>query len=516
MRTEILTCVLLCTMAMAWVTHPVELTIIDLEDAYIEPSTSATAGLLTDGDYTYHNGIEGAGQIPELLSSPVYAGQYALRFDVLPSVHEKDRTEYGYYRWLPFGTVHYTSFAMYVPSDVAAPESWHIFYQWWQFSPASPPMSLDFMNNGNYSLVLRNDEDSYEQIYTAPLPRDVWIKFVFEYRFGLEGSGYVKLWVDGDKKLDYTGTIGWYSSEGLYRLNEKFGIYRGGTQLPSTVYFDEIRTSLSRSDMDLSGDLVLDIDDFEIFTADWLDAPKSVGLSDYLVSRYEFEGTWNNSVAGGYAAGPRGGAVIETVAQRGSAANLHLDRWLHVGYDPKVDGLGMQMTMAVWVRSTTVNWSANNRIMGKGYSWTIQVQNSANAGVGILNSVSNTVLTGTAQINDGQWHHIAATFDAATGERKLYVDGVLDVQDVVAVPGTAISQWASGRYAIAARATAADAAANIYRGYVDDVRIYSKVLTGDQIAEIISEYIPRMDFTGDLLVNYEDFVIFANEWAGIY
>ncbi len=497
-------------MALGWVTHPVDLTVIDLEDAYIEPSTSAAAGLLTEGDYTYSNGIEGTGQVPELVSSPVYAGQYALRFDVLPSVQEKDRTEYGYYKWLPFGTVHYTSFAMYVPSDVAIPESWHIFYQWWQFSPASPPMSLDFMNNGNYSLVLRNDEDSYEQIYTAPLPRDVWIKFIFEYRFGLEGSGYVKLWVDGDEKLDYTGTIGWYSSEGLYTLNEKFGIYRGGTQLPSTVYFDEIRTSLSRSDMDVSGDLVLDIDDFEIFAADWLDAPKSEGLSDYLLSHYEFEGTWDNSVAGGYAASPRGGATIDTVAQRGSAANLHLDRWLHIGYDPNLENITTQMSLSVWVRSTATNWAANNRIMTRGYAWSIQVEGNANAA--FISSGEPATLKGTAQVNDGLWHHIALTWDCVTGERKLYVDGQVDAQDnyiVEVIPN-------HSRYAIGARATSSTAATTIYRGYIDDVRVYSKALSEDQVAEIISEYIPRMDFTGDLLVNYEDYVIFANEWAGLY
>ena len=505
MKKEVLVIVLLCKAVFAWINYPAEFTVIDLEDAYIESLLSDNAGLLTDGGNTYHNGREGAGQVPELVTYPVYSGNYALRFSVPESTEEKDRTEYGYYRGLPFGVVHYTSFAMYVPSDVPIPESWHIFYQWWQFSPASPPMSLDFMGNGNYSLVLRNDELSYSQIYTSPLPRDVWIKFVFEYRFGLDGNGYVNLWVNGEKKLDYTGTIGWYSSEENYTLNEKFGIYRGSTELPATVYFDEIRTSLSRSDMDFSGDLVLDIDDLVIFAESWLDEPKSKGLTDYLLSHYEFEGTWGNTVAGGYAASARGGATIDTVAQRGNVANLHLDRWLHVGYDPNVENITTQMTICTWVRSTAVNWSANNRIMGRGYAWALQVEGSNTAGF----ASGDKTLVGSSAINDGAWHHIAVTWDSVSGERKLYVDGQLDNQDELIA--AAINNY--DRYAIGARATSSTAALNIYRGYVDDVRIYSKVLTEAQIAEVISEYIPRMDFTGDLLVNYEDFVIFAGEWV---
>ncbi len=236
-----------------------------------------------------------------------------------------------------------------------------------------------------------------------------------------------------------------------------------------------------------------------------------------LVSQYEFEGSWNNSVAGGLAASARNSAALAADGERGAVANLSDTKWLHVGYDANVDSLGMEMTMMLWVRSTNTNWSANNRILGKGYSWAIQVQNNANAGVAIANGVSNTILTGTAQINDGQWHHIAATFDAVTGQRKLYVDGVLDVEDVVGVPGTPISTWATGRYAIAGRATDANTATTIYRGYVDDVRIYNSVLTAYEISQIFSPTDPctakpEMDFNDDCLVDLADFAIFAQEW----
>ena len=95
-----------------------------------------------------------------------------------------------------------TAFALYVPEETSNPESWQIIYQWWQLSPNTPPMSINFLENGNYALVLRNDSDAYDQIYSEPLPRGQWVRFFIHHRFGLNAAGQVKLWVDGILKKD--------------------------------------------------------------------------------------------------------------------------------------------------------------------------------------------------------------------------------------------------------------------------------------------------------------------------
>jgi hypothetical protein len=237
----------LCVCANAWIYHPAYFARMDFENAYIYPACDTYEGRLVNNGYTLDNHAEGMSHMPMLVTSPVYAGTTALRVDVLPSTEVKDRNEFQHHANLPFNYNSYTAFMLYVPEDVPNPESWHIFYQWWQYSPQSPPMSLDFMSNGNYSLVLRNDIDGYEQIYTEPLPRGQWVKFLVQHSFGLSGTGYVKLWVNDVFKLDYTGTIGWYSAEGHYDINGKFGIYRGGTSKPCTMYFDELRIGTSYS-----------------------------------------------------------------------------------------------------------------------------------------------------------------------------------------------------------------------------------------------------------------------------
>lgn len=251
MKIKLLLIVLcLCFFANAWVYHPAYFERIDLESAYIYPQGHTYEARLADDGNTYDNSREGTGQIPELVTSHTfYPNGHSVKFEVQASTAVKDRTEYNHHNSLPFDFNSYTTFALFVPTTVSDPSSWQMFYQWHQFSPNSPPMSLDFMSNGNYSLVLRNDDDSYEQIYTSPLPRGQWVKFFVQHNFGLNGTGYVKLWVDDVFKLDYTGTIGWESPDNDYLINTKFGIYRGGTNQACTMYFDEVRVGTKFSEV---------------------------------------------------------------------------------------------------------------------------------------------------------------------------------------------------------------------------------------------------------------------------
>lgn len=70
-------------------------------------------------------------------------------------------------------------------------------------------------------------------------------------------------------------------------------------------------------------------------------------------------------------------------------------------------------------------------------------------------------------INDGQWHHIGLTRDAASGQVKVYVDGVLN--------GTAISEAGLKTTKFYGLGRIENTAA-YWQGLLDDVRIYNFVL----------------------------------------
>jgi hypothetical protein len=228
-----------------------------------------------------------------------------------------------------------------------------------------------------------------------------------------------------------------------------------------------------------------------------------------LLSRYEFEGSWNNSGTSTWAVTPYGGAALGVAgvdpganrSYKGSGllndANIQSSTsWLQVGYDTTLDavngGISTQMTIASWVKYTSTSTSLQ-RIMGRGYSWYMDANTDGGAHqqyaqLIVRDSAFPTVvigLQGDTSIGDGLWHHVAGTWDTATGAMNLYVDGLLDATKNTGV-ATSIQQ--DSRYAIGARASAATTGTSIYRGRVDDVRVYNVAMSQDQIqTEVMPE-----------------------------
>ncbi|GIH22788.1 hypothetical protein Aph01nite_10980 [Acrocarpospora phusangensis] len=75
----------------------------------------------------------------------------------------------------------------------------------------------------------------------------------------------------------------------------------------------------------------------------------------------------------------------------------------------------------------------------------------------------------------GEWTHLAATYDYATGKLQLYVNGNPEGS------GSHLTTWnAGGRLAIGR----ALGATNLWHGLIDDVRVYTGVLSEDEIFDL--------------------------------
>lgn len=91
-----------------------------------------------------------------------------------------------------------------------------------------------------------------------------------------------------------------------------------------------------------------------------------------------------------------------------------------------------------------------------------------------------------ASTDDGEWHHIAVTFDdGATPKAKVYYDGVAESDPSLGAEADGTVDIVIG----ARRGTGADPGSVIgnYDGDLDDVRIYSRTLTAADIDEIFNE-----------------------------
>ncbi|MFG1885609.1 LamG-like jellyroll fold domain-containing protein [Micromonospora sp. NPDC049102] len=81
----------------------------------------------------------------------------------------------------------------------------------------------------------------------------------------------------------------------------------------------------------------------------------------------------------------------------------------------------------------------------------------------------------------GKWTHLTGVYDTASGRMKLYVDGVPQTTSA------AVGGWnATGGYVVG-RGKWAGAAANIWHGGIDDVRVYGKALTDAQVADLAGD-----------------------------
>ena len=196
--------------------------------------------------------------------------------------------------------------------------------------------------------------------------------------------------------------------------------------------------------------------------------------SDPLV-HYEFEGDYSNSGTGTVAGQPRSGAAI--IADpggglRGASNVLKLygnDEYVKIGNDD-VGSITTALTVSAWVKSDGTNWS-NAGIVTRGYNWRLYISGSANGTIQCMNTAPGSKSRGSVNINEGEWHHVAGTYDGT--QYILYIDGV---QDGPAVPATGpIAQTTSHKFTIGAFESSGNVS-KFYDGYIDDVRVYGEAL----------------------------------------
>jgi len=158
------------------------------------------------------------------------------------------------------------------------------------------------------------------------------------------------------------------------------------------------------------------------------------------------------------------------------------DDYVDLGSDPRFALTG-PITICAWIKVKAFDkeWQA---LVTKGdSSWRLQRnwgQNTlefACTGVPVPGALVGS-LFGTVNLNDGRWHHVAAVYE---GTRiSLYTDGRLDTS--VEAAGT----LRTNNYKVLLGANDEKPGRN-WSGLIDDVRIYSYGLTGEEVAKICKD-----------------------------
>ena len=147
-------------------------------------------------------------------------------------------------------------------------------------------------------------------------------------------------------------------------------------------------------------------------------------------------------------------------------------------------GIQMHWTIAFWVK-TSATGGGNQWYNGQGLVdgevagitndfGTALVGSQAAFGVGN----PDTTITSTTKINDGQWHHVAATRDGTTGQMQLFVDGTLQASTL----GPTGLRNTPSNLRLGSLQTLVPG--GFFNGVLDEVRIYDRVLASGEIAAL--------------------------------
>ncbi|MFZ5391908.1 MAG: DUF2341 domain-containing protein [Patescibacteria group bacterium] len=171
-------------------------------------------------------------------------------------------------------------------------------------------------------------------------------------------------------------------------------------------------------------------------------------------------------------------------------SDQHFGTGYHLSFDGNDDYINVPHSTSVdpqtaWTLETWVNrnyLSSQHSLIEK-YAWTsgtggyamrITADNKLNGF--IVNGTAAQGCTGTTNIMNGEWYHVAVTFDSATDSIRCYVNGLLDGYNSAATYNPMSSSSASLK--IGARG---NDAGSVLNGYLDEPRIYSRALSSDEV-----------------------------------
>jgi concanavalin A-like lectin/glucanase superfamily protein/Ig-like domain-containing protein len=272
----------------------------------------------------------------------------------------------------------------------------------------------------------------------------------------------------------------------------------------------------------------------------WLDVKR-------LVGRWQFNGDMDDSTPsgldgeidpgagyGGYENDPNYSTRPEDAIEGSNSIEFHNDVSeivLIPGTDTDLYNFHKRsgLTVSCWTKTTTGGWGAlfnrGNRVTAPWLGWNL----NANDTSGVMTVREGpTDITGTTNVKDGQWHLLTGTYDPATGEAQIYVDGVLENSEINTSPLTSVSiPIHFGASDITGGTLNTDTGEYDYHydGFIDDARLYNYVLSPFDIAYLYTTImqdavICALPITYDLdpsgtsycIQDLKDFAAFAATW----
>ena len=155
-----------------------------------------------------------------------------------------------------------------------------------------------------------------------------------------------------------------------------------------------------------------------------------------------------------------------------------------------LQGLG-GLTLMAWVKLDP-SGSSTATIAGEDASCRLYINSGNTLAFGIRTGSGTTETLVGSSMNYNEWHHVTGTFSSATGTIAIFVDGALaNTSTSPGLIGQTISAdpslW-NGNFEVG-RLSRATANIEYFTGNIDEVRAFNRVLTDDQIQQMVYQEI---------------------------
>jgi hypothetical protein len=300
------------------------------------------------------------------------------------------------------------------------------------------------------------------------------------------------------------------------------------------LYVDDIRLyqsrclpSLAKPAGDFNNNCVVDYPDLDIMTDNWLITDYDVTPADpgtgNLVAYYTLQNNTNDGSGSGHHGDPCG-APTYVPGPAGYGTAMHFDgtsagNYVDLGTFNPSAATG-ELTVAVWAKWDGLSGYYQG-LVGKRDSWSaddMMWHVEANRDTGALGFARNGSYPydGDPVLPMGQWTHVAASFDGTTA--SFYINGELT--------GSGPFSFGSDTGARVVFGAVGANGNNPFNGALDEVRIYDRGLTQEQVAWLAGKtttytqplYLllippdPAMDMDSDGIIDLKDYAALADMW----
>ncbi|MHC4175072.1 MAG: LamG-like jellyroll fold domain-containing protein, partial [Planctomycetota bacterium] len=221
---------------------------------------------------------------------------------------------------------------------------------------------------------------------------------------------------------------------------------------------------------------------FPIFVVLLLASTSYTQFTPNLISHFEFGGIddYQDSVASTTGTAEGNAHIIWDDARKSYVLNPDGDGSY---VDTSVawrDIVDTAITLAAWIKTDSL--TDLDTVVSLGYAWRLYADSSLNMAFECGNTQPSSRVIGSQNVNDGIWHHLVGTYDGS--QSRLYVDGQLDGS--VDASGSIESLGDTYFGCIGALYKRNDGAArNFFNGLIDDVRIYDRALSAEEVSDMV-------------------------------